>query len=202
MSTKYFIYTKKGGYSANDITGCQILTPASYASMIFLLPELKINDYYNGGLIEGNIVEWCKQFCSIDGAFLDIGANTGVYSICLSELCRNVYSFESKKLNYYALCGSVAMSNKENITCFQNNGDSIESLLDPEEKIKFIRIDSECDSVSVIKNSMNLLIKNNYPTLLINTLSTAELIDILEKNLEYRVISVNGYENMYLAVSR
>jgi FkbM family methyltransferase len=50
---------------------------------------------------------------------LDIGAHTGTYSVCLAEHFKHVYSFEPQKSTYYALCGSVALSNKKNVTCYQ-----------------------------------------------------------------------------------
>jgi FkbM family methyltransferase len=49
---------------------------------------------------------------------LDIGAHTGTYGIALANHCQHVYAFEPQKSTYYALCGSVAMSNKtDKITC-------------------------------------------------------------------------------------
>jgi FkbM family methyltransferase len=62
-------------------------------------------------------MEWCKQFCSKDKVFLDIGAHTGTYTVTLAPYCKHVYSFEPQKMTYYALCGSVALSNITNVTC-------------------------------------------------------------------------------------
>ena len=119
MTTKYFLYTKKDGYSVQDITGCQIINPASYAGTILLYPEESIDIHYNNAILEGSLIEWCKEFCSKDGIFLDIGAHTGTYSVCLSPHCHSVYAFEPQERTYYALCGSVVMSNRPNIHCFQ-----------------------------------------------------------------------------------
>jgi FkbM family methyltransferase len=119
MTTKYFLYTKKDGYSVQDITGCQIINPASYAGTILMYPEESIDIHYNNAILEGSLIEWCKEFCSKDGIFLDIGAHTGSYSICLSDHCKEVYAFEPQKRTYYALCGSVVLSNRQNISCFQ-----------------------------------------------------------------------------------
>ena len=49
---------------------------------------------------------------------LDIGAHSGTYTIALSNYSKHVYSFEPQKMTYYALCGSVALSNLRNITCY------------------------------------------------------------------------------------
>lgn len=119
MTTRFFLYTKQDGYSVQDITGCQILNPASYAGTILLYPEESIDNHYNNAILEGSLIEWCKEFCSKDGIFLDIGAHTGSYAVCLSPNCKEVYAFEPCRRNYYGLCGSVALSNRQNIQCFQ-----------------------------------------------------------------------------------
>lgn len=119
MTTKFFIYTKQDGHRVQDITGCQIINPASYAGTILLYPEESIDMHYNNTILEGSLIEWCKEFCSHDGIFLDIGAHTGSYAVCLSPYCYSVYAFEPNERNYYALCGSVVLSNRQNIHCFR-----------------------------------------------------------------------------------
>jgi len=119
MTTKFFLYTKQDGHSVQDITGCQIINPASYAGTILLYPEESIDIHYNNAILEGSLIEWCKEFCSKDGIFLDIGSHTGSYAVCLSPNCHSVYAFEPNERNYYALCGSVVMSNRQNIHCFR-----------------------------------------------------------------------------------
>lgn len=86
---------------------------------MYLLPRTNLSYYTEHGLFESRLMEWCKQFCQKDKVFLDIGAHSGTYSISLSAYVKHVYSFEPQKMTYYALCGSVALSNKDNITCFQ-----------------------------------------------------------------------------------
>ena len=119
MTTKYFLYTKKDGHSVQDITGCQIINPASYAGTILVYPEESIDIHYNHAILEGSLIEWCKQFCSLESAFVDVGAHTGTYSVCLSPHCNTVYAFEPQERTYYALCGSVVLSNRPNIRCFR-----------------------------------------------------------------------------------
>ena len=48
---------------------------------------------------------------------LDIGAHTGTYAISLADNCNQVFAFEPQKMTYYALCGSVTLSNIKNINC-------------------------------------------------------------------------------------
>jgi FkbM family methyltransferase len=85
----------------------------------FLLPKTNLLYYSTSGLFEKYIIEWCQQFQHKDKIMLDIGAHTGTYSVCLAEHFKYVYSFEPQKSTYYALCGSIALSNKENVTCYQ-----------------------------------------------------------------------------------
>lgn len=51
-------------------------------------------------------------------SFLDIGAHTGTYSLTYSNYCSHIYAFEPQRMTFYALCGSVALSKKQNISCF------------------------------------------------------------------------------------
>jgi FkbM family methyltransferase len=83
-----------------------------------ILPQSNIKYYLENGLFESNLIEWCKQLCNNEKVFLDIGAHTGTYSISLSDYCLHVHSFEPQKMTFYSLCGSVALSGKENITCW------------------------------------------------------------------------------------
>jgi FkbM family methyltransferase len=68
-------------------------------------------------LFENNLIEWCKQFCSRDAIFLDIGAHTGSYALTLAPYASRVIAFEPQKMTYYALCGGVALSNLHNVSC-------------------------------------------------------------------------------------
>jgi len=117
MSTHYFILSKPNGSKTDDNTHNQIhyLNP----NEVHLLPRTNLAYYAEHGLFECQLMEWCKQFCQKDKVFLDIGAHSGTYSISLSAYVKHVYSFEPQKMTYYALCGSVALSNKDNITCLQ-----------------------------------------------------------------------------------
>lgn len=85
----------------------------------YILPEYNKQYYLQNGLFEKDLIDWCKQFCSPDKNFLDIGAHTGTYSITLSPYCSSVYSFEPQRAIYNALCGSLALSGIKNV--FTNN---------------------------------------------------------------------------------
>lgn len=115
MSTKYFILTKQPGSQIYNNTDNQIVYLNNRD--MHILPETNLTYYSSHGLFESNLIEWCKQFCSKDKVFLDIGAHSGTYTISLSAYCKEVYSFEPQKMTYYSLCGGIALSGKENVTC-------------------------------------------------------------------------------------
>lgn len=87
--------------------------------LCFILPKNLISYYCTKGLFEESLIDWSKQFCKKDQITLDIGAHTGTYGISLSPYSKEVYCFEPQKMTYYALCGSVALSNLQNIKCIQ-----------------------------------------------------------------------------------
>lgn len=49
------------------------------------------------GIFEHGLIEWCQQYLSKDGVFVDVGAHIGTYSIILSSYCKKVYSFEAQR---------------------------------------------------------------------------------------------------------
>jgi len=113
MSTTYFILTK---HSADDVArdeNNQLVFLNSKAS--YILPANNLPYYLQHGLFEKGLIEWCKQFCK-QGTVLDIGAHTGTYSIALAGHAAKVHSFEPQKMTFYALCGSIALSNAKNVT--------------------------------------------------------------------------------------
>ncbi len=114
MSCKYFILCKSNDTSINDDNETQII---SINSKSYILPKSNINYYIENGLFEKNLIEWCKNFCNKDENMLDIGAHTGTYTVSLAQYCNHVYAFEPQKMTYYALCGSIALSNLTNVTC-------------------------------------------------------------------------------------
>jgi hypothetical protein len=115
MTTKYFILTRSKNDPVNDNTNNQIINLNN--NQTFILPQINMEYYSNYGLFENSLIEWVKQLCSKDKIFLDIGAHTGTYGISLAPYCKEVHCFEPQKMTFYALCGSVALSNMQNITC-------------------------------------------------------------------------------------
>jgi FkbM family methyltransferase len=110
----YFILTKQNNSDIGYDEKNQIIL---LKEKVYILPKNNINYYFNHGLFEKSLIEWCKQFCKKDKNMLDIGAHSGTYSISLADYCDNVYSFEPQKMTYYSLCGSIALSNIKNVVC-------------------------------------------------------------------------------------
>jgi len=117
MSTKYFLLTKDAAARIDNNENNQLFFPNKSRS--YLLPSINLSYYSTDGLFESSLMEWCRQFCSPEGIFIDIGAHTGTYSISLAHCCKTVYAFEPQKMTYYALCGSVALSDLPNVNCIQ-----------------------------------------------------------------------------------
>jgi len=234
MSTKYFILTKE--HTTNNETDQLVFInrPTTY-----ILPQVNLDYYAKYGLFENQLIEWTKQLVTKEKNFLDIGSHTGTYAISLADLCEEVYCFEPQKLTYYALCGSVALSNKRNITCFQTGlgsedqvgiktlkivsndggGSSIhaETGILREEQIEiktldsyqirnigFIKMDVEENELDVLKGATETIIQSNYPKILFesnpNDVTRQQtLFEYITNTLNYRIISIGGYSNMYLA---
>jgi len=115
MASKYFLLTKNPDDAIFDNTNNQLVYTNSKS--IYILPVINLPYYAEHGLFEKTLIDWCKQFCN-NNIFLDIGAHTGTYSISLSQNAKHVYSFEPQKMTYYALCGSIALSDARNITAY------------------------------------------------------------------------------------
>ena len=109
MSTPYFILTKSCKRSTSDTATDQIIYLGP--RLHYILPQVNIDYYAKRGLFESALIDWCKQFLTQDKVFLDIGAHTGTYALSLASHCSKVEAFEPQRATYYALCGSIALSN-------------------------------------------------------------------------------------------
>jgi FkbM family methyltransferase len=230
----FFILTKPINLKISDDTKNQII---SLNEKIYILPKSNINYYINNGLFESNLMEWCKQLCDKNKNMLDIGAHSGTYTISLADYCNHIYSFEPQKMTYYSLCGSVALSNIRNVTCYDcglgsteqvgkqflniisldGGGSTLhynnENIILEKEEIKiltldsfniqnigFIKMDVEENELQVLMGSLDTLKNSNYPKILFEMNETNTELLIFLKNLDYNIINISGYKNMYLAV--
>lgn len=171
MTTKYFILTKDVASNADDNTDNQILYTNS--SQTYILPRVNMDYYASKGLFENHLIDWAKQLCSSDKIFLDIGAHTGTYTISLANKCKQVYSFEPQQMTYYALCGSVALSNLNNVTCIQSGLGSHEQV--GKLTLNIVSNDGGGSTVHAPENASNILRTEDIN---INTLDSYKLDDI------------------------
>lgn len=232
MSCKYFILTKPTKKNIQDNTENQIVKFNTADQ--YILPETLIECYVRNGLFESSLIEWCKQFCNKEKTFLDIGAHTGTYSIPLSQYSKDVYSFEPQKMTYYALCGSVALSNIKNITCLNFGLGSEEQIGEKQlyivsndgggstvhntnnalgtekitiktldelniDNVGFIKMDIEENEYYALLGSKETLKRSNYPKILFESNDKDVRIFKFLENLNYKIVSVYGYNNMFLA---
>jgi FkbM family methyltransferase len=70
------------------------------------------------GIHEYGLIEWCQQYLSPEGVFVDAGAHIGTYSIILSSYCKKVYSFEAQKSTFDCLCRGIQANNITNIETY------------------------------------------------------------------------------------
>lgn len=168
MSTSYFLLMNSGTKPVDEISEDQVYYPNS--KNVYLLPRVNLEYYTKNGLFENYLIEWSKQLCSKDKAFLDIGAHTGTYTVSLASYCKHVYSFEPQKMTYYALCGSVALSNIDNVTCFNTGLGSNEQI--GQQTLKIVSNDGGGSSI----HAETGILKEE--TIQINTLDNFQLSNI------------------------
>jgi FkbM family methyltransferase len=211
---------------------------------IYILPYNNIEYYRNYGLFEKNLIEWSKQFCTIDKNILDIGAHSGTYALSLAQCCNLVYAFEPQQMTYYSLCGSVSLSNIQNINCIKyglgseeqvgiqtlnivsddgggstlhggSSGDDSDinntRVLKTENieiktldrfnitNISFIKMDVEDNELNVLRGGLKTLKNSNYPKILFESNTFNETLFNFLKELKYKIIPINGVNNMFLA---
>ena len=148
MSTHYMILTKPSDKNIVNNDENQMIS-LSKNELCFILPKNLSSCYLNNGLFEAPLIDWSKQFCSKNKITLDIGAHTGTYGISLSKNSKEVYCFEPQRMTYYALCGSVALSNLENIKCLQVGLGSSEQV--GKNKLKIVSDDGGGSSLHATK---------------------------------------------------
>lgn len=189
----FFILTKENGNKIDDDNKNKLISFKD--NKVYILPKNNLNYYLNNGLFEKHIIEWSSQFCKKDKNFLDIGAHTGTYSISLAHLNNNVFSFEPQKMTFYSLCGSVALSNIKNISCY-NFGLGDEEQVGMQQ-LNIVSLDGGGSSLH--NSSLNIL---NTETIEVRTLDSFNFknigfikIDIEENELQVLYGSIQTLKN-------
>lgn len=167
MSTSYFILSKPDGVVDDNASNNMVV----FSNQIsYILPRNLMSCYCERGLFEAGLIEWCKQFCKPDKIMLDIGAHTGTYALSLASKSKHVYAFEPQKMTYYALCGGVALSNLNNVTCMNFGLGSPEQV-----GTNILKIISQDGGGSSIHATSDIL---REETIQIDTLDNLKLTDI------------------------
>ena len=156
-TTTYFILSKDAAEPVDRDECNQILEPNVDHNMnVYILPQTNVDYYRHHGLFEKGLIEWSKQLCDPNWVMLDIGAHTGTYGIALADHCQHVYAFEPQKSTYYALCGSVALSNKtDKITCINVALGTKEQSKRDDNTLKIRSLDGGGSSLFHISNASN-----------------------------------------------
>lgn len=188
MQCNYFILTKPNNANISKDEDNNIIC---MNAKMYILPRNNMEYYKNNGLFEKYLIEWSKQFCNKEQNILDIGAHTGTYAISLANHCKHVYAFEPQKMTYYSLCGSVALSNINNITCMNYGLGSEEQI-----GIKTLNIISQDGGGSSLHTNNNAIIRTEQ--IEIKTLDSLNIenisfikIDVEENELDVLKYSQN-----------
>jgi FkbM family methyltransferase len=190
---EYFILTKPENLNISDNTKNQII---SLNNKNYILPKCNINYYINNGLFENNLIEWSKQFCDKNKNMLDIGVHSGTYTISLAEHCNHIYSFEPQKMTYYSLCGSVALSNINNVTCYDYGLGSEDQV--GKHFLNIVSLDGGGSSLHC-NNENNILKKEEIKILTLDSFNIQNIgfikMDVEENELQVLLGSVNTLKN-------
>lgn len=137
------------------------------------------------------------------------------YSLCGSIALSNIKNVEclnyglgtteqvgKQTLNIVSLDGggsTLHEKNEHNILCTEEiNMRTLDSF--NIDNISFIKIDVEGNELQVLMESRDTLKRSNYPRIMFEMNQTnAELLHFLHK-LDYNVVQITGYNNMFLAV--
>jgi len=140
------------------------------------------NIFAKSGVTNFNLIDWCKQFVSSNGTFVDIGAFIGTYSIILSEKCKSVVAFEAQKSNLDCLSIGISLNNRFNIKSYNV---ALGSKQGTGTLFQFSKIG---DDSSLYRKNPNV-ISISEESVNIKTLDSYELT-----NIDLIKISVCGYE--------
>ena len=190
---EYFILKKPSDLKISDDTKNQII---SLTEKNYILPKCNINYYINNGLFESNLIEWCKQFCNKNKNMLDIGAHSGTYTISLADHCNHIYSFEPQKMTYYSLCGSIALSNITNVTCYDYGLGSAEQV--GKQYLNIVSLDGGGSSLHC-NNENNILEKEEIKIVTLDSFNIQNIgfikMDVEENELQVLMGSLDTLKN-------
>ena len=178
--SSYFLLTKQKEEKIDKNNENQIISLSKNVN-VYILPENNLEYYNTNGLFEKNLIEWCKQYCSKDKVFIDIGAHTGTYSISLAEKSKKVYSFEPQRMTYYGLCGSVALSNIKNIECIKSGLGSPDQI--GKQTLNIVSVDGGGSSLHINKQN-DVIEKEEIEVKTLDSFNINEEIGFIKMDVE------------------
>ena len=138
--------------------------------------------FYDYGIPERSLIDWCGGLLHDNDNFVDIGSHIGTYSIKLAHCCAKVYAFEASKQTYNQMCGSIALHEIRNIDTFNV---ALSNTNSENEVLWHVSIDGGGNSL--IKPEENLIIKNEF-------VKVAQLDDYNLTNVTLIKIDIEGNE--------
>lgn len=100
-----------------------IIKKCKYGTMIINRRDSWVGDSLDiYGEFSESEVEVFRKYVQPGDFVLDIGANIGAHTIVFSQLVQDtgtVLAFEPERINYYSLCGNIAINNCYNTVAFQ-----------------------------------------------------------------------------------
>lgn len=109
------------------------------------------------GIFEQDIIALAKKFANKNKVFVDIGAHIGTYTMNLTPLFKETWSFEAQRDTFYYLCGNIALNNLSHVVqaknCAVSNKEDDGKLL----TLKIISEDGGGSSIRNLQNNQNFL---------------------------------------------
>lgn len=137
---------------------------------------------------EYNLIVWCAQYLTKDTNFIDIGSNTGNFTMILSQSCKYVYCYDKVYEGLKNVDILINTLNLNNVVLCTNT-----LKLDTLGKIGFIKIlDQTYEDCCTLLNNLTTI---GCPPLICNNEQYKETL----KTLGYGIFNLDGYDGMYFA---
>lgn len=137
------------------------------------------------GIFEHSLIEWCQQYLSPNGTFIDVGAHMGTYSIILSPYCKHVYAFEAQGSTFESLNRGIDANKISNIIA-ENIG-----IGSKEEMLSLSHVSEDGGGSSLLTNISDM---TGLKTLSQETVEVVPLDSYEINNINLIKIDVEGFE--------
>jgi hypothetical protein len=220
----FSIVTKKAGESMSDHESDVLLEDKTFFQHknAFFIPHESVGNFLQEGFEGAAAIDLAKhyalQFDWKNKLFVDVGARTGLWSVALAKEFKEVVAIEPNRRNYYALCGSVALSGLDTVHCIhqpkiQQPPKDLQTLLTSipvsTQTIGLLRVDdSDNDEYTFLYFARELLVTSQRPPILFQTEAQKKpfIFSLLRDKtygLEYQNIrSVPELADTYIATTK